>query len=420
MRRTALQFTVVILGSVLTARAPSPVCTPVPVPIGRLSADVFFIGAALPDTILAGPGHETWSTGSGHSGFGRTRTIYGQLVEIEQLRGVSRARLPAETKRVVLVPWDYGPDCSTVVWGQSARWVPPGDRVVFKATLRPRDEWANALPTLDVHTPEFSLYPFDTNRLYMLRDTAINDLSLEAVLDLYERLPLDSVLFAAPDSAMQPLEAWARSNPALATRQPARTILEFVRVEAEERRVSMIKSPIAGTYRFVVTVPHVDSLIVYARTDERPWSTERGRYAVGTPEDSASDNAAIGYTLLTAWASSTRALPRRADHDNSSPTISISLTPVLQTADSSVWHGSDGALDSDRNRAFWNRAVRPLEPLIEQTRPKDWYYMPGFWTIYPDGTVRYRYIVERDGIAILSIRGERISFDVMTRPKREN
>ena len=93
---------------------------------------------------------------------------------------------------------------------------------------------------------------------------------------------------------------------------------------------------------------------------------------------------------------------------------------MLQTADSSVWRGSDGALDSDRNRAFWNRAVRPLEPLIEQTRPKDWYYMPGFWTIYPDGTVRYRYIVERDGIAILSIRGERISFDVMTRPKQEN
>ena len=172
----------------------------------------------------------------------------------------------------------------------------------------------------------------------------------------------------------------------------------------------MIKSPIAGTYRFVVTVPEVDSLVLFARTDERPWSTER-RYDV--------DNSAIGYTHLTAWASSTRALPRRADQGRLSPTISISLTPVLQTADSSVWHGSDGVLDRDRNEAFWKRAVRPLQHLSEQARPKDWYYMPGFWTIHPDGTVRYRYVVERDGITVLSIKGQRISSEVMTRPREE-
>jgi hypothetical protein len=312
---------------------------------------------------------------------------------------------------VVLVPWDYGADCSTVVWGKSARWVAPGARVVFNARLRPRDQWANDLPTLDVSHPEFSLYPFDTRRLYVLQDTAINQLSLEEVLDLYERLPLDQDLFDSPDSAIQPLEAWARDNPALATRQPARTILDFVRMDAEERRVSMIKSPIAGTYRFVITVPEIDSLILYARTDERPWGTER-RYDV--------DNAVIGYRLLTAWASSPPALPRRADTRNLSPSISISLAPVLQTADSSVWHGSDGALDSDRNRAFWNRAVRPLQPLVEQTRPKDWYYMPGFWTIYPDGTVLYRYVVERDGIIVLSIRGKRISSEVMIRPEEDH
>ena len=410
--------TVLALVALTTLRESARLCTPVGLPIGRSSDDVFFIGTALPDTVLAGAGHEEWSTGPGHSGFGRPRKIYGQLVQIEQLRGLSATRLPPATKRVVLVPWDYGPDCSTVVWGQSARWVAPENRVVFKATLRPRDEWANGLPTLDVSTPEFSLYPFDTTRLYMLRDPAMNELSLEEVLDFYERLPLDRDLFDSPYSAMQPLEAWARSNPALASRQPARTILGFVRFDVEERRVSLIKSPIVGTYRFVFTVPPVDSLVMYARTERQPWSTERARYEVGTPEDSAWDDAVAGYSLRTGWAPAPGALPR--DTKNASSQISISLTPILETADSSVWHGDVEALDRELNPDFWNRVVYRRDPDIRSVRNKDWYYMPGFWTIYRDGTVRYRQAVEQSGVIIFSIVGERVSAEAMTRSKDDN
>ena len=409
---------VLALAAITALGAPSRLCTPVPVPIARSSDDVFFIGTALPDTIRASEGKRDWGTGQGHSGFGRPRTIYGQLVQIEQLRGLSAVRLPAETKRVVLVPWDYGPDCSPLVWGRSARWVEPGTRVVFSASLRTRDQWANDLPTLDVSWPEFSLYPFDTRRLYMLQDTAVNDLPLEDVLDLYERLPLDRDLSASPDSATQPLESWARSNPELARRQPARTILDIVRFDTEERRVALIKSPIVGTYRFVFRVPPGDSLVMYARTDARPWGTERARYEVGTLEDSASDRAAIGYSLLTAWAASPRGLPRETKKASSQ--VAISLTPILETPDSSVWRGNEEALDRELNPDFWNRVIYRRYPLIGSMRNKDWYYMPGFWIIYRDGTVRYRHQVEQDGVIILSIVGEWISTETMTRSKDEN
>jgi hypothetical protein len=355
-----------------------------------------------------------WSTGRGHSGFGRVRKIYGQLVQIEQLRGLSATRLPPETKRVVLVPWDYGPDCRTVIWGASARWVTPQDPVVFKATLRPRDEWANGLPTLDVFTPEFSLYPFDTNRLYMLSDPAVNELSLEEVLDLYERLPLDRASQGSPDSAIQPLEAWARSNPGLASRQPARTILKFVRFDAEERRIALIKSPIVGTYRFVVSVPGKDSLVLYARTEERPWSSLRSRYAVGSVEDKASDDSLIGYYVMTAWRKSIAALPRRSNVDVASPNIAISLTPILETPDSTVWRGEASALDRDFDRAFWDRAIRPHSAVIYE-ESSDWHYVPGFWTTYRDGSVRYRRVFPPVGVPVVTISGERLSTDVMTR-----
>jgi len=407
---------VVVLGALTSLHESVPPCTPVPVPIGRSSKDVFFIGTALPDTVLAGAGLQEWGTGPGHSGFGRSRKIYGQLVHVEQLQGLSRTRLPSETMTVVLVPWDYGADCSTVVWGQSARWVEPGRRVVFRATLRPDIEWANDLPTLDVSIPEFSLYPFDTGRLYMLNDTALNDLPLEDVLDLYERLPLESLLVVSPDSAMESLEAWARSNPAAARREPASTILAFVREDAEDRRVSLIKSPIVGTYRFVFTVAPADSLVMYARTDARTWGSER-RYDVARTEDSAAGDAAIGYSVRTAWAGSRRALPRDT---KGAALVAISLSPVLETADSSVWHGDVEALDRELNTDFWNRVLYRRYPDIRRLPDEESYYMPGFWTIYRDGTVRYRQTVEQNGEIVFSVIGERISYETLVRVKEEN
>ena len=410
--------TVLALAAVTNFREPKGLCTPIGVPIGRSSDDVFFIGTALPDTVLAGAGNQEWGTGRGHSGVGRPREIYGQLVQIEQLRGLSATRLPVETKTLVLVPWDYGADCSTVVWGKSARWAAPQARFIFSARLRTREQWVDDLPTLDVSTPEFSLYPFDTRRFYMLRDTAMNDLPLEDVLDLYERLPLDRDLSDSPDSAIRPLESWARSNPTLARRQPARTILEFVRFDAEERHASLIKSPIVGTYRFVFRVPPVDSLVMYARTDARPWGTERARYEVGMLEDSASDGGVIGYSLLTAWAISPQALPR--DTKKASAQVAISMIPVLETSDSSVWHGNEEALDRELNPEFWNRVIYRRYPNIRSMRNKDWYYMPGFWTIYRDGAVRFRHTVEQNGVIIFSIVGERISSETMTRSKDQH
>ncbi len=234
-------------------------------------------------------------------------------------------------------------------------------------------------------------------------------------------LPGDSLLAATPQASIQPIEEWAKRNQNLVTREPARSVLRLVRVTAEERWVSTINSPIAGTYRFVVTVPQVESLVVYARTEERSWTTLRSRYNVGTPEDDAGDDALIGYYLMTAYASSVKDLPKRSNINNARPTLAISLEPIFADADSSVWRGGDDAtLDRSRNREFWDRAVRPRYPLIVQLHKKDWYWVPGFWTIHRDGRVRYQNIVEQNGVIVISIVGERISRDVMTHVPEDN
>ncbi len=111
-------------------------------------------------------------------------------------------------------------------------------------------------------------------------------------------------------------------------------------------------------------------------------------------------------------------MPR--DAKKASSQISISLTPILETSDSSVWHGDVEALDRELNLDFWNRVVYRRHPNIRSLRNNDWYYMPGFWTIYRDGKVHYRQAVEQSGVIIFSIVGERVSAEAMTRSKDDN
>jgi hypothetical protein len=65
-------------------------------------------------------------------------------------------------RRVVLVPWLYGPDCAPLPWPatKSVRWNAPGTRGLFTAVLRDRDQWvAPDVPTLDVHQVGTQPYP---------------------------------------------------------------------------------------------------------------------------------------------------------------------------------------------------------------------------------------------------------------------
>jgi hypothetical protein len=117
------------------------------------------VATAGADTVAAGPGSVRYAAGPGHSGPAPERAVYGQVVEVERIGGMAANRVDPSARRAVLVPWSHDGECKTTRRTESARWVEPGARGIFIATLRDRARWAGGLPTFDVHLPDASPFP---------------------------------------------------------------------------------------------------------------------------------------------------------------------------------------------------------------------------------------------------------------------
>lgn len=130
---TALVAALLSIGASSAANA----CSKTPVSMQRWNAStVLFIGNSTPDTVRTGPGDVHYRVSEGHFGRPGDRIIHGQSVEIESLSAVDRKILPPGVKRVVLVPWDYGADCSPTPWTGTARWITPRTPGLYHAQLR--------------------------------------------------------------------------------------------------------------------------------------------------------------------------------------------------------------------------------------------------------------------------------------------
>lgn len=164
------------------------------------------------DTLLAGPGSIRYELERGDRG----GPIYGQVVRVERIAGAGQ--LPAGTDRVVLVPWSYDESCRRTRWGASARWVRPGERGLFWASLRPREQWADGVPTFDVMEPFQTPFP-------QKGDVGDALLTVEQAFELLQLLPLRREIEADAARAMAPLMEWARAHPDLACRYPATEVL---------------------------------------------------------------------------------------------------------------------------------------------------------------------------------------------------
>jgi len=136
--------------------AASPACSKRDLPF--YGSGPMFIGSATSDTVAVGVGGVKYRIGGGHFGRGAQREFYGQVVQVEKLgvalRTSLRSVLKGGVNQVILVPWDYGPDCHPVPWSRSARWVERGVRGLFFGSLRDTVHWVGGLPTFDVHSPE--------------------------------------------------------------------------------------------------------------------------------------------------------------------------------------------------------------------------------------------------------------------------
>jgi hypothetical protein len=374
----------------------------------RDPGSVAFVGTATDDTVHAGPGSVQYGTEGGHFGPGTPRSIYGQGVRVDRAEQAAppafRDAIAAGNRSVVLVPWDYGPDCGRVPWNRSARWLPFGTKGAFVARLRDRGHWAGDRPTFDV-IPEITLYPptFAHQRRPRHQEAEV---SPEEFLTLYELLPDRETLYAEPEGATAPLTRWAQANPDRAAKLPVVPLLSFMRWEARIHQYRNKPSPIAGTYRVVYRAASGDSSVFYARTERHPTSLHISHRVTRADTAALDDRRPIGHSLLVEVAPSLSELPRQ----RRSATNPLTIQGYFEVIDSVATTSSGtvilpGSIDlhAQAIRLATDRAARTALQASGQPATG------GRFTVNADGQVRFQLVVERDGSPILTVRADRIS-----------
>lgn len=410
----ALAASILLLG-VVCVPSTSAACSLMPPFTMTFAAPrlIRFVGHATSDTTGAGAGRVQFSADPGHFGPQVQRSVYGQVVQVEQLAPSSsadiRSAVQASGGRVVLVPWDYGPDCHPVPWPRSARWLSASDSGLFSAALRDRAFWASGVPTLDVFAPQFALYnpaAVLRNLLRPWRDSTPGPtLSPTEALTLYDALPTYDALVQRRDTALEPLHAWAQAHPALATRFPARDLLAYLTGELESIRFRHRDVALAGTYRITITLSSGDSSVFYARTERHPNSrigATGGMYVLAC---AASSEAGLPAKLCTPFKRDTI----EEGYFVFSDSIRINGSGRLTVPGAIDLRGPRPPTPSD---SLLRRQLKMADSVISEIRPAKLMpdtYTPGVFTVLPNGRVTYEFRVDHNGKLVRRISAERIS-----------
>ncbi|WP_420126364.1 hypothetical protein [Longimicrobium sp.] len=397
-------------------------CSLAPFPASR--PGVYLVGTAMADTLLAGTGGREYGTGPGHSGPGGDRAVYGQVVRVERLGGSRAASLPAGTDRVVLVAWDYGPDCRTVVRTETARWVQPGTRGLFWAGLRPREQWVNGLPTMDVGNPYHLPYTFEVALREAENEQAGADvpavMSVDQAFDFLGVLPLWEEHEANEEAAALSLLAWAREHPDLARRFPASMSVSHVEYGLRHTRLKRVEPPLAGSYRFTVSVDGDAPRTFFARTRSAPTTEWDPWRSLDDPYFPGVDAPLRGYSLLLTATTTADSLPIVCGPDRDirrEGYVSVLAAPDSVTDGVQLWRGEmelgllADAFPFDSVLVRLNRAEdqRMSQRIMAGERNEGPVVIPGRFLLRPDGSVTMEQVtVLGDGRRVV-IRGERIS-----------
>ncbi len=399
-----------LLAAALAASALLPAsaraCSLAPFPMTR--DGIHLIGAATPDTVLAGDGGVEYRLERGD----RARAVYGQVVRVDRVGGADAAQLPPGTDRVVLVPWGYDAGCRTTLWSASARWAEPGERGLFTASLRPRERWVEGIPTFDEFVVYTSPYPG------RLADNLPADslMTVDQAFAFLQHLPLWEDVEAGGERGTKPILDWARENPALARLTPAANIVRFAMDDARAARVSRMDAPFAGTYRLAVTVDGGAPRVLYVRTGAAPAEEWPHPWLWG--ERPPLDAPIRGYTLTTAWAATEAGLPVEMDprSGGGQAFFSVLAEPDTAQADRRVWRGDlsmdlvFGAFPDDTvlaraEREDHARMMRRIEEDLAIPAPT----ADARFVSRADGSVSLEQrLVVGEG-TVIDIRGERIS-----------
>jgi hypothetical protein len=403
------------------AAQPAQACSKALLPPWR-GSHTLFIGRALHDTLLAGPGMNQLSAGLGHFGRADVGPVFGQLVRVERLERSAatllRRALRASNSSVVVVPWDYGPDCRPLRWSGSALWLTPAVRGLFIVELRDSAHWVRGRPTFDAYTPEFTPYPYLFGKRAPRRDEATGQLRLtaEELLVLYDVLPDLSEDEAPNVEQLERLREWMRAHPSLVGREPAAEFISDVMTRVEYVRVRGLESPLAGTYRFRIRLARGDTLTLFARTSLKASGAVWSFSADDPPQGLTEPPKAEGYSLVMAVTRTLGESPASFDGQDREGValayLSVTERPRLSHRDSSVWKGS-----ADIIRAASRMITEgPLDSLLAQMsgvlsrlEERDPLGTLATFVLDPSGHVRMYWRLREGDRVILSVEGERLS-----------
>jgi hypothetical protein len=358
----------------------------------------YVLGTAAADTVLAGPATVQYDTGDGHFGRGPDRPIHGQQFIVSRIG--SPTQLPPTVPRVVLVPWDYGPDCRPTPWGRSARWLETNEQTLIVGSLREPRYWANGIPTIDVSMLGPHPYPQHESSFRATEPA----LSADELFTLLEALPDAEHVDSAPVEAIVAFQRWAAANAGIARRWPADGSLAKLRHEGEMALLRKVTLPILGTFRFAVARPGRDSAVFFVRTDRRPTSVWHGRASAhaGQPTDVRLPDA---YAIVVSTVTSSADLPSGDGHGifGEIGFFKMINEPTIRANGSREWEG---------RVEFFTMERRMLPELSITDRPDELASL-GRFVMDADGRVWVEMTIGRSAGRPITVRGERISTTVM-------
>lgn len=411
----------VVLFALAFGAEPVEACSKAFLPPWRGSHSLF-IGRALRDTLLAGPGTIRLSAGLGHFGRANGGPVFGQLVRVERLeRGATpslRRALSSFDSSVVVVPWDYGPDCRPLRWSRSARWMTPSARGLFMVRLRDSAHWVRGRPTFDAYTPEFTPYPylFGTRAPRADETTGQLRLTAEELLALYEVLPDLSEDEAPTAEQVERLRAWMRAHASLVGRDPAAEFIADVMTQVESNRVRRLESPFVGTYRFRIRLARGDTLTLFARTSLKPSGAVWSFSTTDVPQRITEPPEAEGYSLVMAVARTLRDLPASFDGQDRQ---GVGLAYLFVTerarasyADSSVWNGSVDVIRAASrmiNEGPLDSLLAHTSGVLSRLEERDPQGTLATFILDRSGHVRMHWRLREGHQVILTAEGERLS-----------
>lgn len=192
---------------------------------------------------------------------------------------------------------------------------------------------------------------------------------------------------------------WARANKATASREPlVRTVSDAVYI-VRFANLQRLEVPMAGTYRFVVSVGG-DSSVIFAQTSRRPvyFSDPRGVPWPGTKDDPTYVPPITGYELLMTFAEQLSELAS----DQRRPAqvaLTVPVEPSARSGGVRTWNGQVHAdLIARSGSGRYYGAVQQMSDMLDAVFTVD---ASGRATIFHRSRLR-------DGSEII-ISGERIS-----------